>query len=294
MTRGKVTTTALVRMKERRELITMVTAYDATFSRLLDEAGADVLLVGDSVGMVVQGHANTLSVTVDQMVYHCAAVARGRSRALLVGDMPFMSFQVTPEDALRNAGRLLQEGSAEAVKLEGGREVAETARRLVAAGIPVMGHIGLTPQSIHQLGGFKVQGRDAEQAERLIEDARILEDAGCFSIVLELVPGPLAARISEGLSIPTIGIGAGPGCDGQVLVCYDMLGLNDGFQPKFLKTYETLGDRIRDAVGRYVGEVKTRAFPGPEHTIGAPPARETTVSLYGGANGNGNGNGGHA
>lgn len=292
MMKGKVTTISLARMKERREPIAMVTAYDATFARLLDGAGADILLVGDSLGMVIQGHANTLSVTMDQMVYHCAAVSRGRSRALLVGDMPFLSFQVSPEDALRNAGRLVAEAGVEAVKIEGGREVAATARRLVAAGIPVMGHVGLTPQSIHQLGGFKVQGRDAEQADRLVEDARILEDAGCFAVVLELVPGPVATRVTESLTIPTIGIGAGPGCDGQVLVCYDMLGMNDGFQPKFLKTFESLGDRIRGAIGQYVDEVKAGAFPGPEHTIGAsPPARDVTVPVYGG---NGNGNGSHA
>ncbi|GMV38914.1 MAG: 3-methyl-2-oxobutanoate hydroxymethyltransferase [Myxococcales bacterium] len=281
MNKGKVTTTALARMKERREPIAMVTAYDATFARLLDGAGADILLVGDSLGMVVQGHANTLAVTMDHMVYHCAAVARGRSRALLVGDMPFLSFQVSPEEALRNAGRLIAEGGAEAVKIEGGRDMATTARRLVSAGIPVMGHVGLTPQSIHQLGGFKVQGRDAEQAERLVEDARALEDAGCFAVVLELVPGPLAARVTETLSIPTIGIGAGPACDGQVLVCYDMLGMNDGFQPKFLKTYDSLGDRIRGAVSQYVGEVKAGAFPGPEHTIGGP-TRDAVVHVYGG------------
>jgi 3-methyl-2-oxobutanoate hydroxymethyltransferase len=222
----------------------------------------------------------------DQMVYHCAAVARGRERALLVGDMPFLSFQVNPEDALRNAGRLLVEGSAEAVKIEGGRHMAPTVRKLVEAGIPVMGHIGLTPQSVHQLGGFKVQGKDEEAATRLVEDARLLEDAGCFALVLELVPGQLAARITESLAIPTIGIGAGPACDGQVLVSYDMLGLNEGFKPKFLKTYTDLGSRIRGAIAEYVSEVKSGVFPAPEHTVGGAPTAE--VPLYGG-NGNGNG-----
>ena len=293
MRKGKVTTTTLSRMKAEGTPITMVTAYDATFARLMDASGVDVMLVGDSLGMVIQGQPNTLSVTMDHMVYHCTAVARGRTNALLVGDMPFLSFQVSTEEAVRNAGRLLAEGSAEAVKIEGGRHVAHTVRRLVEAGIPVMGHIGLTPQSVHQLGGFKVQGRGAEEAERLVEDACILEEAGCFSLVLELVPGPLAQRITETISIPTIGIGAGPGCDGQVLVCYDMLGMNDGFKPKFLKTFDDLGARIRRAVSEYVDEVRSGTFPGPEHTIAAPSSpREpaAAIPLYG-ASGNGNGNG---
>ena len=283
----KVTTTALSAMKDRGERIAMVTAYDFTFSHLLDRAGTDVLLVGDSLGMVVQGKETTLGVTIDQMIYHCQAVARGAQRALVVGDMPFGTFQVSPEEAIRNASRLLGEGQAHAVKIEGGVSIAPTARRLVEAGIPVMGHIGLTPQSVHQLGGFKAQGRDSEAARALLEDARALEEAGCFSLVLECVPGALAEHITSELSIPTIGIGAGAGCDGQVLVCYDMLGMNDGFKPRFLKTYETLGERIGEAVGRYISEVRAGEFPAEEHTIagdldlGDEPSDEGPIVLYG-------------
>jgi len=275
-------------MKANGEKIAMVTAYDATFSRLMDTSGVDVILVGDSMGMVIQGHDNTLSVTMDHMIYHCAAVSRGANRALVVGDMPFMSFQVSPEDALKNAGRLLSEGNAHAVKVEGGRELAPTVRKLVQAGIPVMGHIGLTPQSVHQLGGFKAQGKDAEAARKLLEDARALQDAGCFSLVIECVPGPLAEHISRELTIPTIGIGAGAGCDGQVLVCYDMLGMNEGFKPKFLKTYDELGRRIREATASYIDEVRAGSFPGKEHTIpGDIPSQEKhqlpeIITLYGG------------
>jgi len=275
-------------MKSNGEKIAMVTAYDATFSRLMDTSGVDVILVGDSVGMVVQGHENTLPVTMEHMIYHCAAVSRGANRALVVGDMPFMSFQVSAEEALKNAGRLLSEGSAHAVKIEGGKELAPTVRKLVQAGIPVMGHIGLTPQSVHQLGGFKAQGKDAEAAEKLMADALALQEAGCFSLVIECVPGPLAQHISEELTIPTIGIGAGVGCDGQVLVCYDMLGMNEGFKPKFLKTYDELGRRIREATASYIDEVRAESFPAKEHTIpGDTPSKEKhqvsdIITLYGG------------
>jgi len=275
-------------MKSNGEKIAMVTAYDATFSRLMDTSGVDVILVGDSVGMVVQGHENTLPVTMEHMIYHCAAVSRGANRALVVGDMPFMSFQVSAEEALKNAGRLLSEGSAHAVKIEGGKELAPTVRKLVQAGIPVMGHIGLTPQSVHQLGGFKAQGKDAEAAEKLMADALALQEAGCFSLVIECVPGPLAQHISEELTIPTIGIGAGVGCDGQVLVCYDMLGMNEGFKPKFLKTYDELGRRIREATASYIDEVRAESFPEKEHTIpGDTPSKEKhqvsdIITLYGG------------
>lgn len=282
MPKRKVTTTGLVEMKHRGERIAMITAYDATFARLFDSAGADVLLVGDSLGMVVQGHKNTLPVTMDDIIYHCRAVDRGRERALLVGDMPFLSFQVTPEDAVRNAGRLLAEGGAEAVKIEGGAAIAPTARRLVEAGIPVMGHVGLTPQSVHALGGFKVQGKSESERARILEDALALQEAGCFAVVLELVPGELAQQITAALQIPTIGIGAGPECDGQVLVGYDLLGLNLGFRPKFLKTYAELGHTTREAVASYVDEVRAGLFPGAEHTFEAGPSNEG-VRLYGAA-----------
>lgn len=264
---GRLTTLDLARKKDKGEPIAMVTAYDATFAGLLDAAGADMLLVGDSLGMVVQGHESTLPVTMDQMVYHTAAVVRGSERALIVADMPFMSFQVSIEDALRNAGRLMAETGCQAVKLEGAGRLVETVRALVDSGIPVMGHLGLTPQSVHTLGGFKVQGRGEGAAERLLADARSLQGAGAFGLVLETVPGTVAERVTAALEIPTIGIGAGAGCDGQVLVCYDMLGLNEDFRPKFLKVYDDLGARIRAATARYVAEVKDRSFPDASHTF---------------------------
>ncbi len=264
----RVTIHTLRAMKRRREKMTMITAYDATFARLLDRAGAELLLVGDSLGMVVQGHDSTLPVTMDDMLYHCRAVARGRGagRAHIVGDMPFMSYQASIDDAVRNAGRFLKEGMAESVKLEGGAAMADTVRRIVSAGIPVMGHIGLTPQSVHQLGGYKVQGKSEAEADRLVHDAQALEAAGAYAIVLETVPAPLAARISEAVAIPTIGIGAGPDCDGQVLVCYDLLGLGTGeFRPKFLKQYSSLGTEAVDAASRFRDEVRAGRFPAPEH-----------------------------
>jgi 3-methyl-2-oxobutanoate hydroxymethyltransferase len=257
----KVTIHTLRQMKERGEKIAMLTAYDATFARLLDEAGADVLLVGDSLGMVVQGHETTLPVTLDEIAYHCRAVARGARRAHVVGDMPFMSYQASIEQGVSNAGKLMKEGSCHSIKLEGGAVHAELVRRLVAAGIPVMGHIGLTPQSYHQLGGFKVQGRDPGGRERLLADARVLEDAGVYSIVLEAIPADVAHAITAGVSIPTIGIGAGAGCDGQVLVSYDALGMDETFKPRFVRRYATLGATIKDAVAHYVSDVRAGSFP---------------------------------
>jgi 3-methyl-2-oxobutanoate hydroxymethyltransferase len=276
----KVTTTYLRSLKGRGK-ISAITAYDATFAKLLDGSGVDVILVGDSLGMVIQGHPTTLPVTLDDMLYHTRAVARGARRAHIVGDMPFMSYQAAVEDGVRAAGRFLKEGAAEAVKLEGGGRVAPLVARLVACGIPVMGHIGLTPQSYHQMGGFKVQGRDAVAARALLEDAHALEEAGAYAIVLEGMPRELAAQITQAVAIPTIGIGAGPDCDGQVLVIYDLLGMNDEFRPRFVKRYDQLGMRIRTAVEEYVGEVKDGLFPTEEHSFGAaPPVRHDEATPY--------------
>ena len=263
---GKVTTTTLRQKRERGEPITMVTAYDFPTARLADEAGLDAILVGDSLAMVVLGHPDTLSVTMDEMLHHARAVRRGATRALLIGDMPFMSYQADEAEALRNAGRFLKEAGMEAVKLEGGRPVAPAVRRIVRAGIPVQGHVGLTPQSVNALGGWKVQGRTAAAAQSLLEDALALEDAGCFSIVLESVPDRVAALITERLSIPTIGIGAGAGTSGQVLVLHDMLGLFDRFTPRFVKRYATLGEQTREALARFRTDVQSRAFPAAEHS----------------------------
>ena len=265
----KVTIHALRKMKQAGERISMLTAYDATFARLLDQAGIEVLLVGDSVGMVVAGHKSTLPVTMEQMVYHCAAVARGAQRAHLVGDLPFGSYQGTADEAVKNAMRLCAEGGMEAIKLEGGAEYAEVISRIVRAGVPVMGHLGLTPQSVHKLGGYVVQGRTEEKAQRLLTDARALEAAGCYALVLEAIPASLAAEVTRALSIPTIGIGAGLGCDGQVLVCYDLLGMNPDFAPKFVKRFADLAGIIGEAAAAYRDEVRSGAFPGPEHSFGA-------------------------
>jgi len=265
----KVTINTLRKMKQAGERITMLTAYDASFARLLDRAGTDVLLVGDSLGMVVQGHDTTLPVTMDQMVYHCAAVKRGVQRALLVVDMPFGSYQGTVDEAVKNAVRLVAEGGAESVKLEGGAEYSEVVQRIARAGVPVMGHIGLTPQSVHKLGGYVVQGRTEEKAQKLFADAQALEEAGCYALILEMMPSELSAEISRAVGIPVIGIGAGAGCDGQVLVIYDLLGMNPDFSPKFVKKYLDLGVLIRDAVARYNDEVKHGTFPGPEHSFTA-------------------------
>ena len=272
---ARVTVQTLRAMTSRGERITMVTAYDATFARMLDEGGADVLLVGDSLGMVVQGHETTLPVTMDEMLYHCRAVARGSRRAHLVGDMPFMSYQAAPEDALRNAGRFLAEGGMHAVKLEGGIDMAPSVRKIVAAGIPVMGHVGLTPQSVHALGGFKVQGKREEDAVRVLRDAKALAEAGAYAVVLEGIPSELASHITAELPIPTIGIGAGPHCDGQVLVCYDLLGLTPERVPRFVKQYEHFYANGVAAIGRFREEVQSGAFPSPQHSFGAIPERST-------------------
>jgi len=258
-------------MKAEGERIAMVTAYDASFARLCDQAGADILLVGDSLGMVIQGQDNTLAVTMDEMIYHCRSVARGveatSGRAMIVGDLPFMSYQSAEDEAMRNAGRLIKEGKAEAVKLEGGAEYASLVRKMARIGIPVMGHIGLTPQSVHALGGFKVQGREAGQAAQLKADALALAEAGAFALVLEGMPRELAAEITAALPIPTIGIGAGPECDGQVLVLYDLLGMNEEFRPRFVKRYENFAVRVRTAVDTYISEVRSGEFPGTEHSF---------------------------
>ena len=250
---------------EGREPLAMVTAYDYTMARLVDEAEIDLVLVGDSLGMVVQGLSNTIPVTLDEICYHGRAVARGITHAHIVGDMPFMSYQVSPTQAVESAGKLMKEGSFESVKLEGGEEIAEHIARIVRAGIPVMGHIGLTPQSVHALGGFKVQGRGDDAADKLVADAIAVERAGAFAIVLEAVPPDVAARVTAAVSVPTIGIGAGPACDGQVLVCTDLLGMLRGHSPKFAKRYAELGDAIVGAVRSYVHEVRSGAFPAPEH-----------------------------
>lgn len=262
----KVTITTLKEMKYRDEKIAMLTAYDFGQAELLDDHGVEVLLIGDSLAMVVLGYENTLAVTVDDMLYHTKAVARGTKRALVVGDMPFLSYQVNAEEAMRNAGRFLQAG-AEAVKIEGGVSQAATAARLVQVGIPVMGHIGLTPQSVNQLGGYKVRGKGLEEAKWLFEDAKALDEAGAFAIVLECVPMELARLITEEVSVPTIGIGAGPFCDGQVLVTHDLLGLFSGFTPKFSKQYAKLNAQAADAIAQYVGEVKAGTFPDREHSF---------------------------
>jgi 3-methyl-2-oxobutanoate hydroxymethyltransferase len=269
---NRVTVQTIRSMASRSQKIVMTTAYDATFARMLDEGGADILLVGDSLANVIQGLDTTLPVTVDEMVYHCRAVSRGARRAHLVGDMPFMSYHVSVERALENAGRFLSQGGMHAIKLEGGVEVAETIRRIVGSGIPVMGHVGLTPQSVHAMGGFKVQGKDEEDAERVIRDARAVAQAGAYALVLEGIPAPLAARIRAQVAIPTIGIGAGPDCDGQVLVCYDMLGLTADRVPKFVKTYESFYARGVQAMQSYAEEVRNGAFPTAAQSFGATPS----------------------
>jgi len=257
----RLTISHVKEMKQRGEKIPMLTAYDYPTARLLDAAGIPLLLVGDSLGMVVLGYDSTVPVTMDDMLHHVKAVVRGSQRALVVGDMPFMSYQASSDEALRNAGRFLKEGGCQTVKLEGGERVAETVRRIVESGVPVMGHIGLTPQSVNQLGGYKVQGKTPRAAVQLIRDAHALEQAGCFALVLESVPAPLAKAITHRLSIPTIGIGAGPDCDGQVQVISDMLGLFTDFVPKHTKQYARLADIIQKAVSEYAAEVRSGAFP---------------------------------
>ena len=263
----KVTIHTLKKLKQAGQKICMVTAYDATFGRILDDAQADVILVGDSLGMVIQGHDSTLPVTMDQMVYHSRAVTRAVKRAHVVGDLPFMSYQGPWEEAVKNAGRLVSEGGVGSVKLEGGEEFCDVISRIVRASVPVMGHLGLTPQSVHKMGGYVVQGKDEQQARKIMHDAVALEQAGCYALVLEGVPLELAQQITQRLSIPTIGIGAGLHCDGQVLVCYDLLGMNPDFKPKFVKRYADLYGQIKGAAEAFFAEVRTEAFPDEAHSF---------------------------
>lgn len=263
----KVTILDLQEMKGKSEKITMLTAYDCPTARILDECGIDILLIGDSVGNTVMGQENTLPVTIDDIIYHTRAVVRGRKRALVVADMPFMSYQISIEDAKRNAGLLIQKGGAEAVKLEGGENMEPVIRALCDIDIPVMGHIGLTPQSIHRMGGHKVQGREEQAKQKLMADAIAVERAGAFSIVLEAIPLSLGKEISKNLKIPTIGIGAGVHCDGQVLVIHDVLGLSGSFRPKFVKQYAHLEESISKAVKKFIDEVKTKKFPTKDHSF---------------------------
>ena len=263
---ARVTLPTLKEWKKTQRKITALTAYDYTLARYLDAAGVDLILVGDSLGMVALGHDTTLPVTMDEMIHHTRAVRRGVHHALVVGDMPFMSYQVSSEQAVANAGRFIQEGGAEAVKLEGGARVEERVRAIVQAGISVMGHLGLTPQSVHQFGGYKVQGKTYLDARRIKSDALKLQKAGVFALVLEGIPAELAGEITGELEIPTIGIGAGPHCDGQILVTQDLLGLNPDFVPKFVKQYANLGGELQQAVRQYMEEVRTGLFPAPEHT----------------------------
>jgi len=263
----KITVDTIAAMKSRGEKIAALTAYDFPMTKLLDEAGVPLLLVGDSLGMVVLGHETTIPVTMDDMVHHTKAVARVTRRALVVADMPFLSYQVNVSDAVRNAGRLIQEGGAAAVKMEGGRPVVDAARRLVSIGIPVMGHLGLTPQSVHQLSGFRKQAKASEDAARLLEDAVSLDEAGVFAIVLESIPDDLAASVTERVSVPTIGIGAGPHCDGQVLVCHDAFGLSDEYSPPFARRYANLAEIVSSAARSYVEEVRSGAFPSREQRL---------------------------
>jgi 3-methyl-2-oxobutanoate hydroxymethyltransferase len=264
--RNKITVRTIVDMKSRAEKIVMLTAYDYQTAVLEDRAGVEIILVGDSLGMVVLGYENTLPVTLEEIIHHLKAVSRARPRALLVGDLPFMSYQASVEDAVRNAGRLVKEGGAEAVKLEGGRRMGTVIGAILDADIPVMGHLGLTPQSVHQFGGYRVQGRDPKSADKLIEEAKFLEEAGCFSMVLEGIPGQLAERIAAEIKVPTIGIGAGAGCDGQVLVVNDLLGILEEFSPKFVKRYAEIGREMTKAFSDYVDDVKKGKFPDAKHS----------------------------
>jgi 3-methyl-2-oxobutanoate hydroxymethyltransferase len=285
--RKRLTITKLKKMKQDRNAISVLTAYDYPSAKLAEEAGIDVILVGDSLGNVVLGYDTTIPVTIDDIVYHTRAVARGAQQTFIVADMPFMTYGIGRESTLRNAAKIMQEGGAQAVKLEGGVDIASDVAALVKSGIPVMGHIGLTPQSVHQLGGYKVQGKLDAEAEQLIRDAKALEEAGAFSIVLELVTEPIATMISDMLSIPVIGIGAGRGCDGQVLVYHDILQYSSPyFEKKFVKTYADIGTTIRNAIQSYVDDVKTGSFPEEEHVFTAQPA--IIPSLYGGSNDSGN------
>jgi len=295
MTNKKALTTVNIQqMKQKGEPITMLTAYDATFAKLIDEAGAELILVGDSLGMVIQGLENTIPVTLDEMIYHAKAVCRGARHAHVVCDMPFMTYQGDALEAMKNAGRILKESGAQSVKLEGGATVAPTIERLVNAGIPVMGHLGLTPQAVHAMGGFRVQGKNPQAAQQIVDDALALERAGAYAVVLEGIPAELARVITQSLSIPTIGIGAGVYCDGQVLVIYDLLGMNPDFQPKFVKKYLNLGTLIPQAVQKFKEEIREGSFPTDEHSFHAkmplfaphsvdenPPEDDDTIGLYG-------------
>lgn len=274
-----VTTSSIRSKKEAGKPITMVTAYDYPSAKLVDEAGADMILVGDSLGMVVLGYDSTIPVTMEDMLHHTKAVTRGAKRAFVVTDLPFLSYHGTVEEAVKNAGRLMQEGLAKAVKMEGGRELTPIITRCVQAGIPVVGHIGLTPQSVHQLGGYKVQGRDLEAAKKLLEEALAIQEAGAFAIVLECVPEEVAGMIASKLDIAVIGIGAGATCDGQVLVFHDLVGYASDITPKFVKRYANIGETIREAIVTYNKEVEARSFPGPEHVFHA--SEETIKELYG-------------
>lgn len=274
MSQKKVTILDIQKRKQNNIPITMLTVYDFTAAVLVDQTDTDIMLVGDSLGMVMLGYPGTTQVTMAEMLHHCKAVARGASSAFLVGDMPFMSYQADTAEAVRNAGRFLKEAGMDGVKLEGGRETAGTVRAIVQAGIPVMGHIGLTPQTVSQMGGFRVQGKTAVSAQSLLEDALALQAAGCFSLVLEAVPATVALEISRRLTVPTIGIGAGAGCDGQVLVYHDMLGLYDRLQPRFVKQYGAIGEAIKTAVQTYSEEVRSRQFPAVEHTYPMDEAEE--------------------
>lgn len=275
---SKFTVKSFQNSKEKSEKITMLTAYDYSTAKLLDQAGVDSILVGDSLGMTMLGYETTLEVTMDDMIHHTKAVSRGVENALIIGDMPFLSYHVSIEDTIKNAGRFIKEGGAHAVKLEGGTEVIDKIKALIAAKIPVIGHLGLTPQSVNVFGGFKVQGKSVEDAQKIIDDARALEAAGVFGIVLECVPSKLATLISESIRIPTIGIGAGNGCDGQVLVIQDVLGMYDGMQPKFVKRYREVGIDIIEATKDYIKEVKNGSFPEEKHTFTIKD--ETLDKLY--------------
>ena len=275
----KQTVATFQEAKQNQKKLTMLTAYDYSTAKLFDEAGIDSLLVGDSLGMVMLGYEDTLSVTMEDMLHHCKAVARGAKQAMVICDLPFLSYQTSVYDAVKNAGRLLQEGRAQAVKLEGGADVCPQIRAIVQASIPVMGHLGLTPQSVHAFGGFRVQGKTEDAAQKLIDDARRVEEAGAFALVLECVPAKLAQRISQMVSIPTIGIGAGAGCDGQVLVYQDMLGMYSDFTPKFVKRFGDVGACIQDAVRQYIQEVRDGGFPAEEHSFSI--ADSVIEKLYG-------------
>ncbi|HLG51208.1 MAG TPA: 3-methyl-2-oxobutanoate hydroxymethyltransferase [Chloroflexota bacterium] len=275
---ARVTPADIRAMKRRGERIPMLTAYDYPTARILDAAGIPLILVGDSLGTAVLGYETTIPVTVEDIIHHTRAVVRGTSRAMVIADMPFMSYHPSQEQALRTAGRLLQEGGAQAVKLEGGAVVADTVRRLVDCGIPVQGHLGLTPQSVYQLGGHRLQGKTEAAAQRIIDDARSLEQAGVFSLVLELVPAPLARTITETIAVPTIGIGAGPYCDGQVQVLYDLLGMDPDFKPRHVRRFANLAEIIRNAVCAYAEEVRAATFPGPAESFGLDAASAVPVS----------------